>query len=84
MVLEHIGKIRMMNKVKIRMKRRKISTRLFQIVIVTVVLTLFIYLIFTAGFSPGQAPTVGVSSHFDPPPLPHPSITCRPRRSSAG
>lgn len=49
MVLEKLSKIRMVNKVKIRMKRRKISTRLFQMVIVTVVITLFVYLIFTAG-----------------------------------
>ena len=48
-IMEKLGKIRVVNKVKIRMKRRKISTRLFQIVIVTVVMTLFVYLIFTAG-----------------------------------
>jgi len=44
-----MDKIRIVNRMKIRMKRRKISTRLFQIVIVTVVLTLFLYLIFQAG-----------------------------------
>lgn len=40
----------MRDRMKIRMKRRKISTRLFQVVIVTVVLTLFLYFIFQAGF----------------------------------
>jgi len=55
--MENLGKIRMVNKVKIRMKRRKISTRLFQIVIVTVVMTLFVYLIFTAGLQRASTPT---------------------------
>ena len=55
--MENLGKIRMVNKVKIRMKRRKISTRLFQIVIVTVVMTLFVYLIFTAGLQRASPPT---------------------------
>jgi hypothetical protein len=57
MVLEHLNRVRMVNKVKIRMKRRKISTRLFQMVIVTVVLTLFIYLIFTAGLQRQPPPS---------------------------
>ena len=56
-LMENLGKIRMVNKVKIRMKRRKISTRLFQIVIVTVVMTLFVYLIFTAGLQRASTPT---------------------------
>ena len=56
-IMENLGKIRMVNKVKIRMKRRKISTRLFQIVIVTVVMTLFVYLIFTAGLQRASTPT---------------------------
>jgi len=51
-------KIRLMNQVRIKMKRRKLSTRFFQIVIVTVVLTLFLYFIFQAGLdkSPSQLP----------------------------
>ena len=56
-IMENLGKIRVINKVKIRMKRRKISTRLFQIVIVTVVMTLFVYLIFTAGLQRASPPT---------------------------
>ena len=60
-VMEKLSKIRMVNKVKIRMKRRKISTRLFQMVIVTVVITLFVYLIFTAGIGQPSPETVTVS-----------------------
>ena len=56
-IMENLGKIRIVNKVKIRMKRRKISTRLFQIVIVTIVMTLFVYLIFTAGLQRATPPT---------------------------
>ena len=67
-------KIRLMNQVRIKMKRRKLSTRffqvdssdnqttcdvidpMFQIVIVTVVLTLFLYFIFQAGLDRTTTP----------------------------
>ena len=53
-----MAKIRLMNQVRIKMKRKKFSTRFAQIVVVTVVLTLFLYFIFQAGLdkSPGYMP----------------------------
>ena len=49
-------KIRLMNQVRIKMMRRPLSSRFFQIVIVTVVLTLFLYFIFQAGLDRTTAP----------------------------
>lgn len=49
-------KVRLVNKMRIRMKRRKLSTRLFQMVIVTAVVTLFMYFLFQAGFSRSTPP----------------------------
>ena len=49
-------KIRLMNQDRIRMMRRQLSSRFFQIVIVTVVLTLFLYFIFQAGLDRTTAP----------------------------
>ena len=53
-----MAKIRLMNQVRIKMKRKKFSTRFAQIVVVAVVLTLFLYFIFQAGLdkSPGYMP----------------------------
>lgn len=53
-----LEKVRLVNRMRFRLKRRKISTRLFQIVVVTAVLTLFLYLLFQAGLSepPPAAP----------------------------
>ena len=53
-----MAKIRLMNQVRIKMKRKKFSTRFAQIVVVTVVLTLFLYFIFQAGLdkSPNYMP----------------------------
>ena len=39
-------KVRLVNKMKIRMRRRKFSTRFFQVCVVTVVITLFLYFLF--------------------------------------
>lgn len=44
-------KVRLVNKLRIRMKRRKISTRIIQMCVVTAVVTLFMYCIFQAGMS---------------------------------
>jgi len=52
-----MGKIRIMNQVRIKMKRRKLSTRLFQMVIVTIVMTLFLYLIFQASLLSSPSPS---------------------------
>ena len=41
-------KVRLVNKMKIRMRRRKFSTRFFQVCVVTVVITLFLYFLFQA------------------------------------
>jgi len=46
-----LEKVRLINKMKIRMKRRKISTRIFQMCVVTVVVTMFLYFLFQAGLS---------------------------------
>jgi len=49
-------KVRLVNKMKIRMRRRKFSTRFFQICVVTVVVTLFLYFLFQAGTSQTPPP----------------------------
>jgi len=51
-----MGKIRIMNHMRIKMKRRKLSTRLFQMVIITIVMTLFLYLLFQASFLKSPTP----------------------------
>jgi len=51
-----LEKVRIVHKMKIRMKRRKVSTRIVQMFVVTAVVTMFMYFIFQAGFTGNPAP----------------------------